>query len=196
MRKSIVFISALTFGCSGAAAVNTQARSPESRVLIARACPALKEPPPSTQLVSMFVEVADVSSIVEEPLDTWLATHPVEVSQVAHVMVPMELGKQVTAPWRDCRDPECPTETRAQLTVSASTLPGNVVTPVTLQLTFTDGREGRSVAVVTTGNQTPAVAKPTVPRGSSTVVVTPYYLFAPKDQSVEDLMQCKVRPAR
>jgi hypothetical protein len=139
----------------------------------------------------VFVEVADVTSKVEQPLEEWLATHPVEVRQVAHVMVPTEQGKQSAAPWQ-CSDPNCPRNGATELMVSVSSLPSDSVTPISLQLTFS-GDDGSSVSTVTTGNQTPAVVKPAAPPGSSTVIVTPYYLFAPKDQSVKDLMGCKER---
>ena len=82
----------------------------------------------------------------------------------------------------------------ASLQVSVSQAPTDASTPVELQLSFRSGdRQPRRLSVTTT-DQEPVLASLTTPQ--QTVVITPYYLFEPKQESMGKLLQCASQSPR
>ncbi len=138
----------------------------------------------------MFVEVASVLSPLDSSLRERLAA-PVEVDRVAGVL--LELGKPTSGPWSTCAAPACSTEREDALIVSIRNPPADPSAPVELELTL--GKDSPKHATIRTGSQEPALAVLSEPPARGSVVVTPYYLFEPKDESLQLLQQCKSQRA-
>ena len=138
----------------------------------------------------MFVEVASVSSPLDSPLRERLAA-PVEVDQVAGVLV--DVGKPASGPWSTCADPSCATAREDTLTVNLRNLPADPSAPVELELEL--GKASPKRATIRTGSQEPALAVLSEPPARGAVVVTPYYLFEPKEESLKLLQQCRSQRA-
>lgn len=178
-----------SFGCTGVAASQHEPTTANRSVLIARPCDALKVTDPERAPIGIFVEVANVISPMVPPLrDGWSADR-VEADQVAGIL--LELNEPRNAPWRTCLNEACTLEQEGVLTVRIVNLPTNPSEPVSLEVELrAEGALARR-AMVRTVNQEPAVAELTPPVETGGVVVTPYYLFEPKQESLQSLMQCK-----
>lgn len=178
-----------TVGCGSGAAIRQEPTTANRSVLIGRPCDALKVTDPERAPIGIFVEVANVISPIERPLRERLTAPDVEADQVAGIL--LELNEPRNAPWRTCLNEACTLEQEGALTVRIVNLPTNPSEPVILEVELRAEGALPQRAMVRTGNQEPAVTElvPQLEQGG--VVVTPYYLFEPKQESLQSLMQCK-----
>lgn len=172
---------------SACAPKTTAPRSPEptpaqTSALVARPCPELRAIDRDAEVAGVFVEVADLRSSppAGEPLRQHLAA-PVEVNQVAGALV--ESSLDVSGPWTTCREPGCE---EGRMTLHLTKLPRRA-DHVRLALSS----EASSAPVeVDVADQEPSLVR--LPSGAE-VVVTSYYLPAPKAASLQALYACKAR---
>lgn len=173
-------------GCGGGAAIQPAQAPVKQSVLIARSCEGLKEQASKGAPVAVFVEIADVLSPLDSSLRERLAA-PVEVDQVAGVLI--DIGKPTSGPWNMCVDAACAIERKDTLSVRMNDLPTDPSAPMELELEL--GKDSPKRATIRTGSQEPALAVFSEAPGRGAVVVTPYYLFEPKDESLRLLQKCK-----
>lgn len=179
----------LTVGCGSGAATRREPTTADRSVLIGRPCDALKVTASDRVPVGMFVEVASVISPNQPPRRERLIARDVEAGQVAGVL--LETSEARSAPWRTCLNQACTLEQEGILTVRIVSLPTNPSEPVTLEVELGAEDALAERAMVRTGNQETVVAELAPPLEQGAVVVTPYYLFEPKQDSLQSLMQCK-----
>jgi hypothetical protein len=141
----------------------------------------------------MIVQVASVSSPVEQPLRTWLARHAVDAHNIAGVLV--EQGKPASTGWGQCTDVTCTAQRDAQLTVRVPTLPADASAVAVLDMEITAPQIPPHRAVVHANDQTPTVAALSSVEGES-IIVTPYFLFEPKKESMRIMGRCISRDAQ
>jgi hypothetical protein len=191
--SSAIMVSELLIGCAGSATGESPPRVPEKqRAYIAGSCAELKEQTSTAAPVGMLLEVADVVEPIRAPVKDWLSTHPVEVHHVAKISVPMTPNTPVQGPFGTCLDRACSKAEDATLEVIVISAPADHSAPVELQLNFKSANgQSRPLSVKTT-DQEPVLASLTAPP-EQTVVITPYYLFEPKQHSMGLLMQCASR---
>lgn len=156
------------------------------RAFIARPCKALQQKARGTP-VGMIVQVASISSPVEQPLRTWLASPAVDAHNIAGVLV--EQGKPASTGWGQCTDATCSAQRDARLTVRVPTLPTDASEVAVLEMEITAPQIPAHRAVVQAKDQTPTVAALSSVAGES-IIVTPYFLFDPKKESMKLLGQC------
>jgi hypothetical protein len=190
---SAVALIALASGCAGA--TNEPARAPDERSgYIARACPQLKEQSSRGVPAEISLEVADLDEPIGTPIKDWLAAHPVRLNSVAKFILPLMPLRPGQVSSDPCLERACGESVDGTLRVSVTTVPSSASAVVELQLerTLLDGTTRR--LSVKTVDQHPVLASfTTTPK--QTLVVTPYYLFAPRQQSMELLFQCAAREA-
>ncbi len=183
-------LSELLSGCTSSAP-NEPARAPEApRAYIAGACPALKEQIPGKVPIGILLEVADVVEPLGVPVKAWLSAHSVEVHHVAKISVPMTTNTPVHGPFGSCSDRSCSKTEDTTLEVIVTRAPTDASAPVELQLNFSSGNQPRHLSVKT-ADQDPVVASLAAPE--QTLVITPYYLFESRQQSLALLIQCASR---
>jgi hypothetical protein len=179
-----------TVGCSGAN-TNQAVVAPVENVFIARPCAALKEWGLNHSPVGLFIEIANVSSPVESPLRDWLKVHPVKAHHVGGMM--LEGDKPTNGPWGICENQSCTSQRDGTVSARVLVLPNDPAAPIDLQLELTIGNDAPMRTIVRTGNQEPAIAAFSAPHAWGTTIVTPYYVFEPKQESLSILLQCKTR---
>ena len=163
------------------------------RAFIARPCQPLQQKAATGAPVAMLVQVASVSSPMEQPLRSWLASHAVDAHNVAGVLV--EQGAAASSPWGECLNAACSENREARLTMRVQSLPANGSAPTVLEIEIASPDGAARRAVVQAGNQEPTLANLSGVSGES-IVVTPYYLFDPKKESLALLHQCTSRDAQ
>lgn len=175
---ALVALSGLTQGCghghTPSAATASQQPDHDSRVTIARSCAALKQRASGSPPAAVFVEVAHVRAPVSAPLREHLA-EPVSVSHVAGIM--LEPDRPASSPWGAAPQ---------TLTVrwhEASSAPSE------LELEIDSDPSSRTT--VRLDDQEPTLATRLQPGHEGAIVVTPYYLFAPKEESLQLLQRCR-----
>jgi len=184
----LLLIPAAMSGCARSA-TEQPTRAPEAqRAYIGAGCAAMKEHTADAAPVGILLEVADVVEPIGAPARDWLSAHPVEVHHVAKISLPMTPNTRITSPFGTCLDRRCTKAEDTQLEVLMKNGPANASAPLQLQLTFTSGSGAPRHLSIETSDQQPALASTTSPE--QTVVVTPYYLFEPKQHSMALLMQC------
>lgn len=192
---SLLLLSGLSAGCAETA-TEEPARAPKSEpIYLARPCAPMKEQPPAAVPVGMILEVADVLEPVGKPIKDWLSKHPVQTHHVAKISLETMTGTTVPGPFGTCSDPDCSTSEDTSLEVTVTKAPTEASAPVELQLILTmkDGQK-RSLSIKTT-DQEPILASFATPP-EQTVVVTPYYLYDPKQHSMGLLLECASRTPR
>ena len=189
---AVIVLSELSIGCTGSA-MGQSSRVPEKqRAYIASSCATLKEQTSTAAPVGMLLEVADVVEPIGAPVKDWLSTHSVEVHHVARISVPMTVNTPVQSPFGTCLDRACSKAEDATLEVIVTTAPTDHSAAVELQLNFKLGNgQPRSLSVKTTDQESVLASLTTPPE--QTVVITPYYLFEPKQHSLALLMECASR---
>lgn len=189
-----VLLSQLAAPCA-ANAMNEPARTPAAqRAYIAGSCPAMRKQPPQAVPVGVLLEVADVVEPTGVPLRDWLAAHPVEVHHVAKISLPVATNVPTQSPFGTCLDRTCSQNEDATLEVVVIKAPASASEPLELQLNVSSGsRPPRHLSVKTT-DQEPVLASLSVP--DQTVVVTAYYLFEPRQQSMGKFLQCASQSPR
>lgn len=175
-----------TVGCSASTSLGPEPNPPGS-VLIGGPCNALKNRESEMGPVALFVEIARVQ--IEAPIPERLATSTVVAAQIAGVQ--LEPGEPARAPWRTCLDQRCTTEREATLTLRILGLPTDPSVPLSLEVKVESGSEPPQLANVRTRNQESALVNLSRSPAGETFIITPYYLFAPKQKSMETLMQCR-----
>jgi len=183
-----ILFSQLSTGCASKA-TNEPARPPAAqRAYIARPCPAMKEQPAEAIPVGVLLEVADVTEPTGVPLKDWLAAHPVQVHHVAKLLLPAAINVPTQSPFGTCLDRACSQSEDATLEVTIKTAPTAASAQVELALNVSsDHRPPRRLSIKT-GDQEPVSASLTAPE--QTVIITPYYLYEPKQESMGKLLQC------
>ncbi|MET0793664.1 MAG: hypothetical protein ABW061_19245 [Polyangiaceae bacterium] len=152
----------------------------------------MKERTSTAAPIEVLLEVADVVEPIGTPVKDWLSTHPVEVHHVVRISVPMTTKTPVQGPFGTCLDRVCSKAEDATIEVNVTAVPADQSAVVELQLNFKSGNgQSRPLSVKTT-DQEPVLASLTT-RPEQTVVITPYYLFEPKQQSLGLLLQCASR---
>jgi len=190
----VILFSQLSTGCA-ANATSKPAQSPTAeRVYIAGACPAMKEQPAEAIPVGILLEVADVAEPTGIPLKDWLAAHPVETHHIAKISLPAATNVPAQSPFGTCLDRACSQNEDATLEVVVKTAPTAATTPVELELTFSAGHRPPRRLSIKTGDQEPVSGSLTTPE--QTVIVTPYYLFEPKQESMGKLLHCASQSPR
>ena len=185
---SIVLLSKLFIGCASATSKSVEAPQ-EQRAYIARSCAALKEPTSRAAPVGIVLEVADIEEPIAAPIKDWLAVHSVQTHHLAELALPMAVNTPVRGPYGICLERTCTSQQDGTIDVVALRLPADALAAVELQLDFTFGNgQPRRLSVKAT-NQEPILASFTT-RPKLTLVITPYYLFEPRQRSLKLLAQC------
>ena len=189
---SLVLLSALFIGCTTGATSKPVNTPGEQRAYIAKSCAALKERNQRAVPLGIFLEVADLTEPIAAPVKDWLAVHSVSTHHLAGLVVPMTANTPVRGPYGICLERTCVKHEDGTLDVVGLSLPADGSAAVELQLdfTFANGRP-RRLSVKTT-DQEPILASLTT-RPEQTLVITPYYLFEPRHQSLKLLAQCMSR---
>ncbi|HYQ46311.1 MAG TPA: hypothetical protein VER11_30285 [Polyangiaceae bacterium] len=189
----VTVLSEMALGCARAA--NQPASTPdEQRVLIARPCASARAQSSRGVPVGLVLEVANVAEPIGAPIKGWLAAHPVRIHGVARLVLQLPANTPAQGPFGICSEPACATSEDATLEVSVTGAPTDAAGPVELQLTITSANgSSRRLSVKTTDQEPAGVSVTTAPKQA--LVVTPYYLFEPREQSLEQLMQCAARDA-
>lgn len=190
---AILLVSAV--GCGTTQHDQPPARAPMQAppAFIARPCQPLQQKAAAGAPVALLVQVASVSSPMQQPLRSWLADHAVEAHNVAGVLV--EPSATGTSPWGECVDAACSENREARLTMRVQNLPADGSAPAVLEIEIASPGSAARRAVVQAGNQEPTLANLSGVAGES-IVVTPYYLFDPKKESLALLHQCTSRDAQ
>lgn len=189
--RAVVLLAELIIGCASTAS-QPLAAPQEQRAYIARSCAALKERTSRAAPAWIFLEVADITEPIAEPIKEWLAVHPVQTHHLAGLAVPMTANTPVRGPYGICLDNTCERHEDGILDVVATALPTEASAAVELQLDFTFGNGQPRRLLVKTTNQEPVLASLTT-QPKQTLVITPYYLFEPRYHSAELLAQCMSR---
>jgi hypothetical protein len=189
-----ILLSQLAAACA-ANATNETPRTPVAqRAYIAGSCPAMREQPPQAVPVGVLLEVADVVEPTGVPLKEWLAAHPVEVHHVAKISLPLTTNVPTESPFGSCLNRTCSQNEDATLEVVVIKAPASASEPLELLLNVSSGsRPPRHLSVKTT-DQEPVLASLSTP--DQTVVVTAYYLFEPKQQSMGKFLHCASQSPR
>ncbi|HMI87736.1 MAG TPA: hypothetical protein VK550_26800 [Polyangiaceae bacterium] len=195
-RPSAVSAALFVLSIVGCGTTQQQASSRTAkevpRALIARPCVPLQQKAVTGAPVAMLVQVASISSPIEQPLRPWLDHHAVETHNLAGILV--EQGTPAIAPWGECVDAGCSALREAKLRVHVQSLPANSSAPAVLEVEIESPNAAPKRAIVQAGNQAPTLADLTSAAGES-IVVTPYYLFDPKKDSLDLLHACISRDA-
>ncbi len=184
-----VLLPALPTGCAGNTMRQPERAAEAPRAYIAIPCATLKEQGAKAVPVGILLEVADVVEPIGAPIKGWLSAHQVEVHHVAKVFVPLTENAPVQGPFGTCLDPSCSEAQDATLEVIVTSAPRNASAPVELQLSVVpENGEARQISVATTDQEPVLVSLTTSP--TQTLVITPYYLYEPKQRSLGLLIQC------
>ena len=186
---AVSLLSQLSIGCTASATRQPAAVPDKQRAHIGEPCAALKEQHVGAVPVGILLEVADVVEPVGSPIKDWLATHSVEVHHVARISVPMTANTPVSGPFGTCLDRTCSEAEDTTVQVTVTKIPTDASAPVELQLDFTSGNGRPRRLSVRTGDQEPVLESLTTPPEQA-LVITPYYLFDPRQHSLELLTQC------
>ena len=182
-------LSELLSGCTASATRQPAAVPAKQRAHIGEPCAALKEQHVGAVPVGILLELADVVEPVGVPIKDWLATHSVEVHHLARISVPMTGSTPVAGPFGTCLDRTCSESEDATVQVTVTKIPADTSAPVELQLDFTSGNGRPRRLWVRTADQEPVLESLATPP-EQTLVITPYYLFDPRQHSLELLTQC------
>lgn len=189
---SVIGLSALGSGC--ASATNEPARVPGEREgYIARPCTPLKAQASRGVPIALALEVADVEEAIGTPIKEWLAVHPVQLHSVAKFILPLTSTTPADGDSNNCSGRACGKSVDGTLEVSVGSAPLVPSAPVELQLVLSANGETRRLTVSTTDQEPVLVPFTTVQK--RTLVLMPYYLFEPKQQSLDVLFQCAAREA-
>jgi len=142
----------------------------------------------------MALEVADVEEALGTPTKDWLAVHPVRLHSVAKFILPLTPTATADDPSGDCRERACGKSVDGTLEASVTSAPAAAFAPVELHLarTLADGVTHR-LSVKTTDQEPILASFMTAPEQN--LVLVPYFLFEPKQQSMELLLQCAASEA-
>ena len=178
-------------GCAGSAgAAAHEVREPrQDEVMIAKVCGTLDAESSGKTPVAVFVEIANVTATLDPPLRARLQS-PVRVKQVAGIL--LDGGSRSIGEWSRCIDPSCTDEREETLTLTAVRLPTSGRDDVELEVIVGSAGDART-ARVRGADQEPHVAAVGSTTGS--VVVTPYYLYQPREASLRTLQRCKATNA-
>jgi hypothetical protein len=186
---AVILFSGLSTGCTASATRQPVSVPEKQRAYIAEPCATLKQQGAEAVPVGMVLEVADVAEPLGVPVKDWLAAHSIEVHHVAKISVPMTVGAVVRSPFGACLDRTCSEAEDGALEVTVAKVPTDVSKQVELQLDFTSKSGGPRRLSVKATNQEPVLEALAGP-SDQTVVITPYYLFEPKQHSLDLLLQC------
>lgn len=194
----LVAIASVIVGCGASTVPPATTAASAKQALIAAPCagmPANPEPSGSGY-GRVFIQAAQVaSSDLQQPLNSWLADHPVATPSVASFIGTKDVP--TTVPWTQCLDAACDTSQPSKLTVTP-VLPARASDPVrlTVQLQPDQGSEERTQsATLETRNQQPVIVDLNGPAEESalSMVVTPYLIG--DDEDLRRLAACKSRAA-
>lgn len=171
VRLLVLLLPCVGCGAAGASPAAPRAAAAAEMVRIAAPCDGLET---GAAPVALFVEVVEVRS---KPASLSRVSRD-QVSRLAGVLI--DGSGPVTVPGGEERE--------SPWTVRALRLPASSGDPVELELRSSDDPAGP--ALWSTTNQ---AAKELSYPGGRSVVVTPYYLFEPRQESLETLRQCKLR---
>lgn len=195
-RSSVAFVVGLAGLASGCGSAPSEpARAPDEHSgHIAGPCAPLKEQGSRGVPVAIVLEVADVEDAIGTPIKDWLAVHPVRLHSVAKFILPLKPTTPPDGSSNDCQGRACGKSVDGTLEVSVTGVPTAASEPVQLHLarTLADGAT-RRLSVKTTDQEPVLASFTTVPK--QTFVLMPYYLFEPKQQSMDLLLQCAAREA-
>jgi len=186
---AVTLLAELSTGCTARAAREPAAVPEKQRAYIAEPCAALKEQQPGAVPVGILLEVADVVEPIGVPIKGWLATHSVEVHHLARISVPVTASTPVSGPFGTCLDRTCSQAEDATVQVTVIKIPTDASAPVELELDFTSGNGRPRRLSVEAADQEPVFKSLATPPEQA-VVITPYYLFEPRQRSLELLAQC------
>lgn len=165
------------------------AHPPSQTAMIARPCSALRSPSSDAgEFTGVFVELAELRAAphTDQPLPQQLGT-PVEVNQVAGALVESSLS--VTGPWAHCDNPQC-VSSEDRITVTLAQLPRSSSERV--RLTLSSSSDGKALAQLSLADQDPTLVQL---QSGTNVVVTAYFVPAPRAESLKALHACKARPS-
>ena len=179
-----------TSACVAAPTSPAHAQSSQ-RVFLAQPCDALREIE-FKDTRAVYLQIASVQSPLGAPLHESLLTNPVNTNQVVSIL--LRDNQPQKAPWRRCLNESCTEELTGTITAILSHKPRGPEPALELELAVTLPGLGTERATVTAHNQKPVIAPlPTASGFESALVVTPYYLSGTGPESLNELLQCKLR---
>lgn len=177
-------------GC-GTRARQPAATVPSAQVVYAgRPCAPLRIQSEPSAPIAVFLEVVDVEGEVGSPATAWLAAHAVSAHSVSGLYLPMTAAAEVSSPFGVCLDGLCSKRRDGALRIVGSAgRPANASEPVSLELDVPASDGTSRQFSVKAGDQDPVVIASATP-AKQTLVITAYYLYAPRERSLSLLAGC------